>query len=312
MIKEDEQRLDESLFTIDPEKALKEIRHIVSQMTGDFDHRFLGQVYEDTKILFGGQYPGYRASNTKYHNLEHTVLVTLTTTRLLHGCSLEGYNFSSKDILLALLASLFHDVGLIQFEEDTEGSGAKYTIGHEERSVIFLKNYLLDKNFSNEDIENCSNFIRCTILSLSPSAISFSSKEIETLAKIVGSADLLAQMADRFYLEKLLLLFKEFEEARLPGFDSELTLLQKTKDFYDLVAKKRLYEELDGVCDYMRFHFKNKWNLDRDFYFESIEKNIQYLDSLVVLCDESFTCYLENLQRGGISKGILEELSLKK
>ena len=63
----------------------------------------------------------------------------------------------------------------------------------------------------------------------------------------MGSADLLAQLADRLYLEKLLLLFMEFEEARLPEFETALELLQKTADFYDSVARKRLDEQLGGV-----------------------------------------------------------------
>jgi len=120
------------------------------------------------------------------------------------------------------------------------------------------------------------------------------------LGKIVGSADLLGQMADRCYLEKLLLLYKEFEEAKLPGFDSELDLLQKTETFYESVAQKRLKNDFSGIAASLRLHFKVRWNEDRDLYLEAIENNIDYLKGLTLRCRDNYTCYLKNLRRGGI------------
>ena len=58
----------------------------------------------------------------------------------------------------------------------------------------------------------------------------------------------------------------------------------------------------------MRTYFKDRWNMDRDLYEEAISKNIDYLKSLIVLCEESFTCYLENLRRGGIAKEIIDSI----
>jgi hypothetical protein len=116
-------------------------------------------------------------------------------------------------------------------------------------------------------------------------------------------------MADRCYLEKLLLLFKEFEEARLPGFDTELTLLQKTVAFYRSIRRKRLDEQLGGLHTYMASHFKNRWGVNRDLYAESMSKNMAYLESLTVQCEGSITCYLQNLRRGGIAREILHSLS---
>ncbi|MFC1822475.1 hypothetical protein ACFL9T_07185 [Thermodesulfobacteriota bacterium] len=299
-----------SIFPDDPQQIFHEISHTISLINADFDFDFLEKVYSDTERLFQGKYPGYRACNTKYHNLEHTTSVTLAAARLTHGGYLEGHQFSRKNILLTLVATLFHDVGLVQTEEEVEGTGAKFTIGHEERSIVFMKQYLSLKKISDQDLDNCSQFIRCTILNLSTKEIPFISEETETLGKIVGSADLLAQMADRYYLEKLLLLFKEFEEARLPDLDSELVLLKKTEEFYEFVAQRRLSEELSSVSLFMRPHFLNRWGIDRDLYGESISRNLEYLKSLIVKCEESFTCYLEELRRGGIAKEV--GLSLKK
>ena len=111
-----------------------------------------------------------------------------------------------------------------------------------------MKKYLGKHSYSSALMEDCSHLIMCTILDLSPDDIPFRSKEVEITGKIVGSADLMAQMADRAYLEKLLLLYEEFEEAGLPGYNSEFDLLKKTEDFYNLVARKRLAEDFDNVA----------------------------------------------------------------
>lgn len=295
-------------FMDDLEAIHEEIGQIMSRIPDGCDRVFCEEVCSDTKRLFHGQYPGYRASNTKYHSLEHTLSVGLAAARLMHGAFLEGHAFDPRNISLTFAATLFHDAGLIQHEGDIEGSGAKYTVGHEERSIAFAKEYLSKKAFSEEEQDHCAKLIRCTKLDLLPGTIPFPSRELETLGMIVGTADLLAQMADRYYLEKLLLLYKEFEEARLAGFDSELDLLKKTVDFYEIRAKKRFQEELGGVSVYMRTHFKDRWGMDRDLYDESIRNNIEYLKSLLVLCEESYECYLRNLKRGGIAQKALASM----
>jgi hypothetical protein len=280
--------------------SLEEIRKIAGCFLPEADVDLFDRIFQDIRLLFKGEYPGYRSSNTKYHDFEHTLSVTLATARLVHGCTVDGWTFEQRDILLTLIAALLHDVGLIQEQDDVEGSGAKYTVGHEDRSIAFLKEYLPDKGFAPEEMNACANFIRCTILSLPPADIPFVSSKNRKLGYIVGTADLLAQMADRFYLEKLLLLYKEFEEARLPGFDSELELLQKTRDFFDIVAQKRLNEDLGGVCRHMRAHFRDWMSIDADLYSESITNHITYLEALTEKCGNSLDCYLENLRRGGI------------
>ena len=284
------------------QSIVNEIKYIATLMVNDFDHALLEQTCADIKMLFEGNFPGYRASNTKYHDLEHTSAVVLAASRLMHGAFTEGHSFSAKTILLGLLGAIFHDIGYIQTDSDVNGSGAKYTIGHEERSIRFLKEYLSQKSFSEQDIEDCTHIIMSTILSLEIKDIPFRSNDIELLGKILGSADLLAQIADREYFEKLFMLFKEFEEAGMPGYGSELELLQKTQNFYQYVALQRLNEEFENVAAFMRFHFKNRWDLDRDLYQESIDANIKYLKTVVGICDESYDCYLKYLRRGGLAE----------
>lgn len=293
-------QLTDLISGADSQEVIQEVKYIYTLISTDRDDGVFDEFYNDVVHLFNGTYPGYRASNTKYHDLEHTNLVVLAVVRLMHGCFLGGHACSPQSFILGFAAALFHDVGLIQSESEVGGSGAKFTVGHEERSIDFMRRYLIEKKFPAQTIEDCADLIRCTCLSLKPSDIHFRNKEIEKLGKIVGSADLLGQMADRYYLEKLLLLFKEFEEAKISVFDSELDLLQKTESFYESVAQRRLNYEFGGTSDYMRLHFKHRWKLDRDLYSESITNHINYLKGLIATCKNDYHCYLRNLKRGGI------------
>ena len=269
----------------------------LSLVDQDFETTYLKKVYNDIVCLFEGKYPGYRASNTKYHNLEHTCAVTLATARLIHGLHVQGHILSTRVIELGLIGALFHDTGLIQTEEEQEGTGAQFTIGHEERSIGLMGEYLAANGFSADDIKDCRHIIMCTDLTLPLAEIPFRSDEIRTMGKILGSADLIAQMADRNYLEKLPLLFLEFEEAKMPGFETPLALFKNTEEFYHSVVRTRLSEEMDNVSSAALFHFRERWDIDRDLYAESITNNIKYMKKINRDCAESFDCLLQKMRR---------------
>ena len=282
-----------------PDTIYKEIALIMGNLNTEGIQDSFRSVFDDIVRLFNGDYAGYRASNTKYHDLEHTLMVTLAAARLIHGCITGGgYGFDPGNILTGLLAALFHDSGLIQTRQDKKGTGAKYTIGHEKRSVAFMRKNLGEKGFSAQQMDDCEQLIKCTNLKVNIADIDFRSDEIKNLGRIVGSADLLAQMADRHYLEKLLLLFKEFEEAGMPGFESEEELLEKTEGFYKDVACKRLFRDMGNVAAFMKAHFNVRWHIDRDLYAEAISNNISYLSSVLSRGKKGLVYYRKQLKRG--------------
>jgi len=274
-----------------------EIVKTLTLVDPDFDTFHLNKVYSDIICLFNGDYPGYRASNTKYHNLEHTCGVTLATARLIHGLHVQGLTLSSRVIELGLIGALFHDTGLIQTQKEQGGTGAQYTIGHEERSIRLMTKHLASNGFSSEDINDCRHIIMCTILTLPVAEIPFRSDAIRTMGRILGSADLIAQMADRKYLEKLPLLFQEFQEAKMPGFETPLELFQNTGEFYHSVVRRRLTEEMGNVSSAALFHFRERWNINRDLYTEAISNNIKYMKKISEDCAESFDCLLTKVRR---------------
>ncbi|WP_051693836.1 HD domain-containing protein [Desulfohalovibrio reitneri] len=265
----------------DPWSNLGEILHLFEEIDPETDTEAMRLAYADVVRLFRGEYPGYRACTTAYHDLDHTLAVSLASARLAHGAFVSGRPFPARDLLLLHMAAIFHDVGYIQRDDDTEGSGAKYTVGHEERGIQFLSDYLGRRGARGRDIRDCAGMIRCTNLSVSPSDLSFSTPGRETLGKMLGAADLLAQVADRWYLEKLFYLYREFHEAEVEGFESELDLLRKTQGFYEHVARRRMDEELDGVDRYMLPHFRARWDLEVDPYQDSIRRNLEYLQTVL-------------------------------
>ena len=285
----------------DPGEIGAEIGRIVAMVADDFDLQRFRTAMADLIRLFAGEYPGFQASDTSYHDLEHTNAVVLTTARLLHGLLLDdGVRFPGSQVLVGLLAAIFHDSGLILKAEEREDSGARHMVGHEKRSICLAAEYLRAHGFSAEEIEDCTTIIMATILGQPLAKIPFRDESTLLLGKVLGSADLLAQMADRAYLEKLPLLYREFVAAGVEGYESELDLLRKTNAFYRSLARPRLADELDNVQRVLRAHFRVRWGIDRDLYAGAIESNLSYLQKLLEKCGDTYDCYLENLNRGGI------------
>lgn len=280
----------------DPQSVLEEVKAVVSMMMPDFNFKPVNHAFRDVVRLFHGQYPGYRKCNTEYHDLKHTTDALLAMTRLIHGAAVNEQVFSEKDIELGLISALLHDTGYIQTIDDHVGTGAKYTLTHISRSILFMEKYLSENGYSKKGIECCSSIFKCTGFSVKISEINFGSAQIEMLGKMLGTADLLCQMADRTYLEKLPFLYREFKEGDVPGFESELALLKKSVGFRDITLE-RFEHELGGVNRYMRDHFRVRWGIDEDLYVTSMENKIKYLKYVVENHEDD---YRKHLRRGSL------------
>ena len=287
----------------DPQSVLDEVRTIVLMVFPDFNFKPVKAVSKDTVDLFRGKYPGYQKCNTVYHDLKHTTDSLLAMTRLIHGAILMGESLSRKSVGMGLIATLLHDTGYIQAREDDSGSGAKYTQTHIERSIEFLDKYYMQRGYSRQDVKDSSDMLRCTGINVVIEKIRFRSREIEILGKMLGTADLIGQMADRTYLEKLLFLYYEFQEGNVGEYKNELDLLGKTLGFQNF-TKNRLANELGNVTQYMIHHFKERWSLEADMYAITIDRNIMYLKSILEKLGEKYRDYL---RRGGYVKRLEKE-----
>ena len=299
----DDVQLSKLIDMENPHSVLDEVRTIVFMIFSEFDFEPVNRVFADVVKLFRGEYPGHRVCNTEYHDLKHTTDSMLAMIRLIHGAILQGETLPQENVSLGIISALLHDTGYIQTLDDDQGTGAKYTLVHIERSIEFTHNYFTEKGFSLADFENCRDILNCTGLNTKIKDIPFKSKEIELLGKMLGAADLLGQMADRTYLEKLLFLYHEFREGNVAGYSSETELLKKTLGFYD-IAKKRFADELGSVNKYLVYHFRKRWNIDRELYQDAIEKNMNYLKHILANHEKE---YRDHLRRGGVVNRLDEE-----
>jgi hypothetical protein len=280
----------------DPAAVFTEVRHLAGLMDGAIDIERLAMVYDNICNLFRGDYPGYRSCNTLYHDLRHTTDVFLALSRLLHGAWATGIRFAPGELTLAMISTLMHDTGYIQQEGDLYGTGGKYTLTHVERSVIFMEEFFPRHGFSVAEIALCESFVLGTSISVEIDQARFATPSALLIGRMIGSADLLGQLADRIYLEKLLFLFREFREANVVGYNSELELLTSTVGFYGLM-EKRLVESLANVRQYMRHHFRARWGIDSDLYQRAIDHNLYYLRRLL---EQHRDDYRSSLKREGL------------
>jgi len=282
--------------TRDPKAVLDEIHTIAGLMFPRFDIAPFDRAYSDVVALFRGHYPSYRSCNVRYHDLGHTLSVTLAVARLMHGAVEAGQTLSEKDLNIGFISGLMHDTGYIQQASDRQGTGAKYTQVHISRSIAFLQAYFRNDPAFQNDLDSFRDILLCTGLNTQVESIRFGGATIELLGKILGTADLLGQMADRYYLEKLPDLFDEFAEAGITTFAGPLDLLDKTQGFYQMTLK-RFAEELDNTLRFSRCHFRKRWGIDEDLYIKSIEKNMAYLARVVTLHRENYTDHLRRFAR---------------
>ena len=280
----------------DPQSVLNEIKTVVYMISPEFDFDPLTRVFNDMIRLFNGKYPGYRACNTEYHDLRHTTDALLAMTRLIHGAARAGESISLENMGFTLIATGLHDTGYIQTVDDVNGTGSKYTPIHIQRSIEFMDTYFRENGFEGKHFEDCKNMLKCTGVYTNIDEITFASSEIELLGKMLGTADLVSQMSDRTYLEKLLFLFYEFREAKILKNEGELDFLKKTIDFYGTV-RQRIAGELGGVTKYLPGHFQARFNIDRDLYESAMEKNIHYLKSILKSTEND---HRGKLRRGGV------------
>lgn len=278
-----------------PEAVMDEVETILSLIPQDINCTPVKSAFRTTVDLYEGRFPGYRACNTMYHDLNHITDTFLAMARLLHGAVIEGESLSNREIVLSLMAALFHDAGYIQENPDIKGTGSKYTIVHVRRSMKFFRIYGEKSGFSEEEIAKCLSMILCTDLAVDIRSITFISRQTELLGKMLGVADLLAQMADRKYLEKLLFLYHEFEEGMVDGYEGEIDLLHKSVGFYDLV-NQRIATALGGVNRFILPHLKRHWNIHVDLYQEAIENQKNYLHRILKIQNSDPRDYLRRDQ----------------
>lgn len=241
-------------------------------------------VLNDIIDLFSGRRKGFLRCDTKYHDLSHTLQVIPPFIGIIDGWNKSGnlVNISRESFCLGIISVLLHDTGYLKTIDDVEGTGAKYTFIHTQRSADFAGHYLREMGFKKQKISSVQNIIMCTGVKVNYKTLPFSSEEERIIGYTLGTADLLGQMSAVDYPDKLTLLYKEFEEAyRYEGkerlikrgitiFESADDLIRKTPSFFENVVMER-FKEMGSLYKYLTYHFNDA----RNHYLEAIQENIE-------------------------------------
>jgi hypothetical protein len=108
------------------------------------DMAALAHAYADTRALFSGAYPGYLPCDTLYHDLRHTLDVSLAMARLVDGHDRihpEAERLGPRRAMLGIIIALLHARGPERASEREVGNGAVFTKVHASRSADFLARY---------------------------------------------------------------------------------------------------------------------------------------------------------------------------
>lgn len=255
----------------------------------------LARAFDDFRALFEGTFPGYLACDTLYHDVRHSLDMTLAMARLIDGhervCA-PGERLGPRRAMLGVLVALLHDSGYLK--RSSEGhveNGAVFTKVHVSRSADFISAYLPQAGFAVE-APLAARLVHFTGYEIEIDDIPVADPKDRLIGSMVGTADLIGQMSDRMYLEKCReFLYGEFvwgELARetLPDgrevvhYASPEDLIIKTPGFYEYVARTRIDRKFGAVDRYAEAHFDGP-----NLYQSEIERNMSFLSAVIETAD---------------------------
>ncbi len=268
--------------TREPEEVLGACRAVWKMITGREEDGLLTRAFAWLQAAFEGRHPDYEPLDTQYHDLEHTLQGTLCLARLLERWHRIGARptLDEISIRLGMLGILLHDTGYLKPRGDHEGTGAKFTPIHVQRSAEVAARFLGAEGFRRQEIHEAQCMIRCTGVNADVRSIAFE----RTLSRKVGcalaSADLLGQMAADDYIDKLPALQREFAEAAatntgpdaasLKHFRIPEELIRETPAFWKFYVLPRLEQDFEGVYRLLN----DPWPSGPNEYVRRVESNL--------------------------------------
>jgi hypothetical protein len=259
--------------------------------------RVLRRAFHDFDTLFSGRMPGYLGCDTVYHDIQHTLDMTLAMARLIQGHELSepsARRLGPGRAALGIITSLFHDAGYIRYAADeAHRHGAEFTKVHVARSAQFLDRYLPSVGLG-PAAAVARQIVHFTGYEVRFDQIATARPKDRCLGHLIGTADLMAQMADRCYLEKCRdRLYPEFVLGGIavdntkPGeytvlYESGEDLLRKTPKFYADVMRDRLDKKFNRAYRYVEVLYEGQ-----NPYNDAITNNVRHLNRVIANGDWS-------------------------
>jgi hypothetical protein len=247
----------------------------------------LQRAFAHFEKLFAGEVPGFHGVDTVYHDRQHTLDITLALARLMVGYERkqdETAQLGPARATIGIITGLFHDVGYLRRSDDRECNGAEFTRTHVSRGARFLTEYLPQLGLGGW-VPVASEIIHFTGYEVPFARIEAKVPDRRDImvGHLLGTADMIAQMADRCYLEKCRdRLYAEFVlgGVALPfsegypqvKYASGLDLLRQTPDFVNDTRAKRLDRDFNAAYHHLEVLYGG-----RNPYMEAIDRNLEYL-----------------------------------
>jgi len=190
-------------------------------------------------------------SDALYHDIEHTMLVTLAGHDILVGRALQRAT-TAGDYGSFILACLMHDIGYVRgvvqgdgdgcFVADASGRTVRLPTGasdaalapyHVDRSKLFAVERL--DGTEGIDAVRIANAIEYTRFPYEPPETNAQDDLQDEEGMLLRAADLIGQLGDPNYMRKANALFYEFEEIGLNkklGYDTPADIIYKYPQFY--------------------------------------------------------------------------------
>ncbi|BAZ00009.1 hypothetical protein NIES37_39920 [Tolypothrix tenuis PCC 7101] len=190
-------------------------------------------------------------SDALYHNVEHTILVTLVGQEILRGKHIREGGVSSDDWLHCIISLACHDIGYVKGvcrqDQETEGlyatgkdgqmislapgaSDASLIPYHVDRGKLFI-----DERFGGHKLIDAEVIKSNIELTRFPVPKAEDHQDTHNYAGLVRAADLIGQLSDPRYLKKITSLFYEFEETgmnKILGYQNPGDLRKNYAKFY--------------------------------------------------------------------------------
>lgn len=190
-------------------------------------------------------------SDLLYHNIEHTIMVTMVGQEILKGKHLSEGGVTSTDWLHFIISLLCHDIGYVRgickndvgdsvatgindevIEISRNGTDAVLAPFHVDRGKLFVQERFKGASFTNIDTDRICNYIEMTRF---PIPKDHFHQDIKGYGSLVRASDLIGQLGDPQYLRKQPALFYEFSELGLNeklGFHNPGDLRKGYASFY--------------------------------------------------------------------------------
>ena len=275
-----------------PDAVLAAIKTLFRPTWPTLSFEPLDAAFQHFERLFAGDVPGYLGVDTVYHDRQHTLDITLALARLLVGYEKqqqdERTRLGGDRAVLGLITGLFHDVGYLRRLDDREiNNGAEFTRTHVSRGARFLEEYLPVIGLESAT-PVVTQIIHFTGYEVPFAQIKVTDPLDIKVGHLLGTADMIAQMADRCYLEKCRdRLYAEFvlggvalpvaaNGGRQVKYASGLDLLRQTPEFVAEVRAKRLDGEFAAAYRNLEVLYNG-----RNPYIEAIDRNVDYLRQIL-------------------------------